>query len=172
MSGSRRYHPRDRKPSDASGHQFEREILGISGEDCRKCHYVEYDIALIRAQEACRLRRFKPKNPETPVGHQMYSCVKSYLDLYSHIPGYPTYLAKELEFYPSVGTELDYYHGVDFFFKSREFIVTVDISCVPKHTYAVKADLNFTTWDLGNKLWQFCNKVAKKFETATKLPSF
>lgn len=136
-------------PSSHIGHVWERDVFYIDSTFLRNHHkpaYMDLDQAILRTKRMQNQFAWNPKSPHTDWGKKIFQEVKRYLPV------------NNLEMYCSLGTTLDYYHGVDGFFCWNNKIVTFDLTTRDRKI-DIKADITITP-----KNWQqACQKIVEKF---------
>jgi hypothetical protein len=117
------------------GREFELELLGITGEWSlnEKPDYLNFDSAM---QKVAGTPLKKPNHnggwytPTEPNWGKLYPL---WLEVHRHLPRRcEGARSGPLSLYISVGTSLDYHHGVDSFFWWMGVYVSIDASLVPK----------------------------------------
>ena len=134
--------------NDEKGYAFETAVLGVSSRLTRKRvrehykHGAEFMAVVSVVKDIQnKLGDWNPKEPRTEPARILFDEVSSHLKLEKH----------NLRLYISVGTQLDYDYGADFFFALKrgnvEAIVTVDLT-VSKRKEEHKAEIVITVEDL------------------------
>ncbi len=103
------------------GANVETGFLGRCYKDWREERYYEenasFEKCAIRVEEGVLRSGYDPRNPRTVLARDFRNDISIYLDR-----------PKELELYPSVGYQLDWNHGVDFFLKYKGIRTTFDLT--------------------------------------------
>ena len=105
-----------------TGEDFERLVLGISHADVGKSHrkskatFQESIEAVMKMQGQFN---WNPKRPRTELSKGLFNNVCLFLNAEE---------ARKLRLFVSVGTELDFRFGTDFFFESGGSVATVDLT--------------------------------------------
>jgi len=93
----------------APGHAFELAVFGTRSnltEDTRTYRFAEFTLCREQAMRIARTKGWKPDNPrEHLLIAKLFQQVKKIMDT--------KYLPYIIEVWPSIGTRLDYIHGVD-----------------------------------------------------------
>jgi len=151
-----------------AGWDWERSVFGFSAKDFPKYpRYEDLHAAIDRAASLQGQYGWDPKNPSTKIGLKLYESVKVCLE-----PGD----AADLEFYCSLGTALDWYHGADAFFRIRTHVVLIDITT--RHDKRPKGSIIFMKSSrsengisqIGKQIADVLNRGIQKFEE-TQQPS-
>ena len=111
-----------------TGHEFEESVVG-------HCLW-QWSGYTTRPKAISQVKCFQPKDwnptdPEPDIANDLHAhvCIALGLEEWS-----------EVAFYTAVGSPLDYYYGVDFFFELHNVVVTLDLTTNPKKT-SYKADI-------------------------------
>jgi hypothetical protein len=134
------------------GYIWEEEIFGRSSKG-NSATYLDYGAALADAIRRQEELRWDPDHPKTFTANELFECVRSYL---------PKHLAERLQLFCSVGTALDYHHGIDGFFFLAGIVVSMDLSYRPKKR-SIKADFEFPRTMANSRLWRVGKQIAEKF---------
>ena len=139
------------------GREFERELFGVTGSQDEVPTYLDFDSAmrevmttpLVRSDgEAGEVEKYEPQRPNWGKSHQLWSEVRGRLPRRCE--------GKRSEppsLYISIGTSLDFHHGVDAFFFWKGVYLSLDASLIPKERVEsgkgrLKADILVTPDDL------------------------
>jgi len=110
---------------------FERLVLGISHADvgnyCSK-NKATFQESIEAVKKMQGQFNWNPKRPKTELSRDLFNNVCLFLNAEE---------AKRLRLFVSVGTELDFRYGTDFFFESKGSVATVDLTII---------DLTISRW--------------------------
>lgn len=148
-----------KREKTSGGYAFEMDMFGVSSEFVHEPAYLSYQEATTRAIASQKKLGWSPREPHTPLAKEMFVCVQAFL---------PKDLASELQLFCAIGTSLDIHHGVDGFFLTDEFCVTMDISCREKKAHEIKADILVMRRDTGRRLWRVSRDIADRISGVTR----
>jgi len=141
------------------GREWEVHFFGlperITFKDIKDVPYVDYRNGLYQAIELQR-RRFKinPRKPTAPVTRSLMECVEEFLRLQNIRKG-------KLYLYCSLGTSLDFHHGVDGFFVLKDKVVTFDLTASMDGKDRRKADVVIPRNRCKNhEMWRIAKEIA------------
>jgi len=115
---------------DGTGRDVEKEFLGVPLGNIDPTNPPPYQTFLEALTDAIQQVRSKgiwtPNRPNTDMARILFQDV---LEGLQRCPEFQSLRSHELAFYPTIGTVLDYYHGVDAVFLLKDtWFATVDIS--------------------------------------------
>lgn len=116
------------------GRGLEKEVLGITGSN-EIPKFKQFWVAVEDARLRQLARGVLSNSPTTEVTKKLFHFVRQHLCRRGD--------QKLLEFYVTIGSALDVYHGIDMFFKVRGRMVTLDLTRRASKA-GVKADILLT----------------------------
>jgi hypothetical protein len=121
--------------SGITGHLLEAEVFGdVIVAWSGTMEYVPYRQAMRRCREH-QPKSWDPTDPSTRAGSDLYASVALMLEAFVG-----QFDWGELKLFSSIGSPLDFFHGVDGWFEFRGRIVTVDITANRYKEGGYKAD--------------------------------
>jgi len=120
------------------GRKFEQLFLGFTLPDDVNLvfdEYLDFHDAL-EEMKGIQPEGYDPSNPSEGCNREFFQAVKSFM-----LVG-----GNELQYFISVGTKMDYWHGADAIFSWRGVTVTVDVTVDPEKKY--KADFCISPEDV------------------------
>ena len=139
------------------GREFELELFGVTGNPDEIPTYQDFDSAMREVmttplmrpdRESGEVERYEPTKPNWGKLYQLW------LEVHRRLPRRcEGKMSGPLSIYISIGTSLDFHHGVDAFFFWKEVYLSLDASLIPKERGEsgkghLKADVLITPDDL------------------------